>query len=100
VACRKYKVFDEVEPVNIQPSTHNLLAVPLAELGEFFCIDNLSLQLAGLDHTAFQPSECDPSLDLFRPSVQGHSKGVFGEPVLPHPGASAKPVQHKPDRTW
>ena len=100
MAWGKHEVFDKIQPVDIQPSSYDFSAMPLAELREVVCIDNLSLQLSGLHQAAFQPAQRYPSLDLLGPDVQCRGKRVFREPVLTHPGAGAQPIQHGSDGTW
>ena len=48
MARGKHKVFHEVETLQVQPSSYDIPAVRLAELGEIVGLDDLPLQASRL----------------------------------------------------
>lgn len=58
----KYKGLHKIEPVDVQPVTHDFLPVLFAELAKIAGVDQLPPESVGSDDPALQPATVDPFL--------------------------------------
>jgi hypothetical protein len=70
VAGRKHKRLHKVQPIDVEPVSHDLPAVLLAEVAEILRVDQLPAESVGSDDPALQPSLVNPFLHFICPYVQ------------------------------
>ena len=97
MAGRKDKRLHKIEPIHIQPVSHNFPAVLLAEFAEVIRINQLPFEPISPYGLAFEPASIDPFLHLIGSNVQGFGQGMLGEPVLAHARARSQAMQHGAD---
>jgi hypothetical protein len=66
----EHKRLHKVEPIDIEPVSHDVPVVLLAKVAKILRVNQLSVQSVGSDDPALQPSSVDPLLNFSRPYVQ------------------------------
>ena len=99
MAGGKDKGLHKIQPVSVEPVSHNFPMVLFAELAKAFGLDQLSHQSVVWNNPALEPPPADPFLHLIGAYVQSLSQGVFGKPVLARARIRSQPVQHGSNRS-
>ena len=70
---RKHERVYKIEPIDIEPVSHDFPLVLLAKTAEVLRVNQLSPESVGSDDPALQPSSVDPLLYFTWPYVQRFS---------------------------